>query len=470
MAVCRGSRAADSPVALTPTKTESGRALRGKSARANLPDIIPVLSYDRVSEPNELPRFLRTLTLHEVRGYLRRSYGRGLAVFIAVAYALGSMLLGGMLVLARYPGGYSVLFLWGNALGLQPWNYPGLLIEAPWGFVVLPFWATVSMILVSAGVGLGMAVAVLLSVQLIRGRRVAAGRPMASGTIAGLTPAMIALVTLGACCSTTAAATAGVGLVAQASGSTTPSLLLNNWFLGAFQIAVVYVALIAQELLLRMYGRLFAIGDPGFSRAQERPSPIDRQALVTGALRVALVAAGVTWILTVLADWTAVNPATASAGVWFNWLVEHWLLGGFAVVVALSPHTIRGGFLTVGKSAGATVGRAALLVGAWALGGWVPPPFAGAGVEGFGNEFLGLVGGPSAWGAVVPVFSPGLALGFQWGFQYLLLAIFAAVVAARPGPVLDWLAGSTEVAPAEPPPTAPTGTVASVSPLSSGRS
>ena len=402
-----------------------------------------------MSEAEALFPLIRTLTLHEVRGYLKRSYGRGLAVFIAVTYALGSMLLGGMLVLARYPGGYSVLFLWGNALGLQPWNYPGILIEAPWGFVVLPFWATLSMVLVSAGVGLGMAVAVLLSVQLIRGRRATGGRPVASGTIAGLTPAMIALVTLGACCSTTAAATAGVGLVAQASGSTTTNLLLNNWFLGAFQIAVVYVALIAQELLLRIYGSLFAGGDPGFSRPQRSPGPIDRRVLVTGALRIALVAAGVTWILTVLADWTTVNPGAASAGAWFNWLVEHWLLGGFAVVVGLSPGTVRAGFVSLRESTGAAVGRAALLVSAWTLGGYVPPPFAGAGVEGFGNELLGLLGAPASWGAVAPVFSPGLALGFQWGFQYLLLAIFAGVVAVRPGPVLDWLAGPAELPTAE---------------------
>ena len=134
------------------------------------------------------------------------------------------MLLGGMIVLARFSGGYSVLLLWGNALGLQSWNYPGLLIEAPWGFVVLPFFATLSMILVSVGVGLGMAVALLLGAQLLREHRATAGRPTTTGAIAGLTPAMIALVTLGACCSTTAAATAGVGLVAQSSGSSISNL------------------------------------------------------------------------------------------------------------------------------------------------------------------------------------------------------------------------------------------------------
>jgi hypothetical protein len=381
------------------------------------------------------------VTLHEVRGYLRRSHGIGLAVFIAVAYSLASMLLGGMLVLAHYPGGYSFLVLWGNALGLQPWNYPGLLIEAPWGFVTLPFFPTVSMVVVSAGVGLGMAVAVLLGVQLLRNRRSSPGGPVATGTIAGLTPAMIALVTLGACCSTTAAATAGVGLVAQASGSSTTNLLLNNWFLGVFQIVVVFVALIAQELLLRMYGALFASSDPAFLRRGDHARTTSRRSVAAGVLRAFLVAAGVTWILTVVADWTIVNPASATAGVWFNWLVEHWLVGGLAVLLALSPRTVRDWYRSVAASSQGVIFRASVLVGAWTLGGWVPPPFAGAGIEGFGNELLGALGGPASLGAVPPVFPVGFALLFQWSFQYLLLAILAGSVALYPTPTLDWLAG-----------------------------
>ena len=397
-----------------------------------------------VTEP--IARFLalplvRLLTLQEVRGYLRRSHARGLAGFIAVTYALGSMLLGGMLILARYPGGYSIVLLLGNALGLQPWNYPGLLIEAPWGYIVLPFFATLSMAIVSVGVGLGMAVAVLLGVQVVRNRRISSGRPAASGTIAGLTPAMIALVTLGACCSTTAAATAGVGLVAQASGSSVNNLLLNNWFLGTFQIVVVYVALIAQELLLRMYGSLFSTGDPGFAKRAVPPKPIDRRAILSGSLRIALVAAGVTWILTVLADWTTVSPATAPAGAWFSWIVEHFVPGGLAVLVALSPQTVRRWYRSTPTLSQRRLWRGALFVSAWTLGGWVPPPFAGAGVEGFGNELLFLLGGPASLGSVSPPLGPGLALAFQWGFQYLLLAAFAAWVSLYPKSALDWLAG-----------------------------
>jgi hypothetical protein len=380
------------------------------------------------------------ITLREVRGYIRRSRAIAMAVFIALVYALGSMVLGGMLVFARFSGGYSVLLLWGNALGLQSWNYPGLLIEAPWGIIVLPFFATLSMILVSAGVGMGMAVAILLGVQQIRNRRTSAGRPAATGTIAGLTPALIALVTLGACCSTTAAATAGVGLVAQASGSSTSNLLLNNWYLGVFQVVVVYVALIAQELLLRVYGKMFAANDPAFAIATT-PSvgPLDRRSLATAVLRAALIAAGVTWSLAVFADWTTTGPSAASAALWFNWLVEHWLIGGFAVFVALSPRAVQrwalsGAFTQVGR-----LFRAALCLGAGTLALWVPPPLAGAGVEGFGNELLGALGVASSWGAVAPAFPWGVALALRWGFQYLLLAGFALAVAAVPGPVLSWL-------------------------------
>jgi hypothetical protein len=411
--------------------------------RCNLPIINPDPTYDTVSENLPSHSLPALLTLHEVRGYLRRSHAIGLAVFLAVAYALGSMLAGGMLVLARVPGGYSVLVWWNNALGLQPWNYPFVLIEAPWGFVELPFFATFSMIAVSAGVGLGMAVAILLGVHLARARRSGSGRAAATGTIAGLTPAMIALVTLGACCSTTAAATAGVGLVAQASGSSTSNLLFNNWFLGAFQMVVVYIALVAQELLLRVYGALFAGDAPEFATRGRSSPPLDRRALAIGVLRAGLVAAGVTWILTAVADWTVVNPATASAGLWFNWLIEHGLVGGFAVLAALSPHDVARAYRRISSTVRGSLLRGVLLLGAWTLGGWVPPPLAGAGVEGFGNELLSVLGGPAWLGPVGPSLPPGPGLAFQWGFQYLLLAVFIGLVAVLPTPTFRWLAGTS---------------------------
>lgn len=432
--------------------TESGREppFRPASGSTTSGAYVPIISqgptYYRVSESPENRSALDLVTLREVRAYIRRSHGVGLVVFIALVYALGSMVIGGMLVFARFPGGYSVLLLWGNALGLQSWNYPGLLIEAPWGFIELPFFATISMILVSAGVGLGMAVAIFLGAGLIRDRKASAGRTAGTGTIAGLTPAIIALVTLGACCSTTAAATAGVGLVAQASGSSPSNLLLNNWYLGLFQVVVVYVALIAQELLLRVSGKLFGTGlsTPAESAVQTRR--IDRHALTTAALRVALLAGGVTWSLAVFADWTVTGPFSASAALWFNWLVEHWLMGGFAVAAALSPRTVLQWSRRAVSTSSGMLYRASLLVGAWALALWVPPPLAGAGIEGFGNELLGALGVPASFGGVAPVFSWSLALALRWGFQYLLLAGFAGTVALAPEPVLGWLAAEEPLA------------------------
>lgn len=379
------------------------------------------------------------LVLRDVRRYLRRSHGVGLAVLIAVAYALASMSLGGMLVLGRYSGGYNVLVLWGNALGLQSWNYPGLLIEAPWGFIELPFFATFSMIVVSAGVGLGMAVAILLGIQLVRDRKGRAGRTAATAGIAGLTPAMIALVTLGACCSVTAVATGGVGLVAEASGSSSTNLLLNNWYLGVFQIVVVYVALIAQELVLRVSGDLLGVGSSQPSAPKALPASLDGRSLAAAALRIALLAGGLTWCLAVLADWTTVHAASAPAGLWFNWLIEHWLIGGFAVASALGPRTIHGWVRRAGATASGLSLRAVLFVAACTLGLWVPPPLAGAGVEGFGNELLGLFGVPATFGGVGPVFPWGVALALRWSFQYVLLAAFAGTSALTPARSLSWL-------------------------------
>ncbi|MGA8710696.1 MAG: hypothetical protein WB786_05645 [Thermoplasmata archaeon] len=403
-----------------------------------------------MSESSSGPSLVGLLTLHEVRGYIRRSHGISLAVFIAIAYALGSMLIGGMLVFGRFSGGYSVLLLWGNALGLQNWNYPGFLIEAPWGFIELPFFATASMVVVAVGVGLGMAVAVLLGVQLIRDRKLASGRPAATGTIAGLTPALIALVTLGACCSTTAAATAGVALVSASSGSSTSNLLFNNWFLGVFQVVVVFVALIAQELLLRVYGNLFGTTDPAFDHREEEVRHLDRRAFSTGALRAGLLAAGLTWVLAVLAAWTTTAPSSAPAALWFNWVFEHWLLGGLAVLVALSPRSVRRWLFPSLSTVPGLLLRGSLLLGAWNLGTWVPSPLAGWGVEGFGNELLGLFGFPATFGAVAPVFPWGIALALRWGFQYVLLAAFAATVALWPKATVNWLSESDRPAAATP--------------------
>jgi hypothetical protein len=393
---------------------------------------------------------LSLLSLAEVRRYIGRSHVWMMVAFFAILYALGSMLLGGMLILAHVPGGYTVWVLWGNALGQGSWNYPGLLVVAPWGVLSLPFLATISMVLVAVGVGVGIAVALLISASLVRARRATNAPTGAVGSIAGLTPAMIALVTLGACCSTTAAATAGVGLVAQASGSTVNSLLTNNWYLDVFQVVVVFVSLLAQELLLRVYGGLFGLEPALGSRENvtNHPPAFGFRWAAGGALRVGLLLGGITWSLAMLAAWAGRSPLQASAGTWFGWVVQHELLGGFAILAALFPGPIARFFVSSPTGAAARVLRVALLIGGVSLAIGSPPFLASAGVSGFVNELFGVWGFPAAWGAVAPVFSPGLALYLRWGLQYLVLGGFAIAVAVTPRRamgVIGWSSASTGI-------------------------
>ena len=384
-----------------------------------------------MSEPSRLVRTLEILTLQEIRGYIRRSHAVMMAVTFAVLYALGAMTIGGMLILAPIGGGYQYLILWGNALGIGSWNYPALIITAPWGYIELPFFATFSMIVVSIGVALGMAVAVLLGISLVRSRRRASGGAASVSSIAGLTPAMIGLVTIGACCSTTAASVAGIGLVAGATGTTVGSLLFENWYLGVFQIVIVWLALFAQEIVLRVYGGLLGLGGAAVSPAHLAP-PIDRRAIVGGAVRTLLLIGGITWSLTTLAEWTTISPWEAPPGLWFHWLLQQQLPGLLAIFAGMVPS---GTFATLAprsRSYLATGLRAAFVLAGITLVIGTPPPIATWGIEGFGNELLTVLGASMAWGAVAPVFGPGPDLYFRWGVQYLLAGGFALVAGLRP--------------------------------------
>jgi hypothetical protein len=385
---------------------------------------------------------LSLLTLREIRRYIRRSHAVMMTVTFTVVYALAAMSVGGMLVLFNQGGGYTVQVLWGNALGQTPWLYPGLLVIAPWGYLELPFFATLAMVVVSVGVGIGMAVAVLLSIALVRNRR-GARAGASAGTVAGLTPVMLTLVTLGACCSTTAAATAGVGMVAQVSGSTTNNLLLNNWFLGVFQMAIVWVALVAQELVLRVYGGLFGRSASPAPSSYVTPQFGSRLVLST-LLRAGLLVGGVTWSLAMLVEWTTTPPLAASGALWFRWLLEYQLVAFLAILAALFPSGLAE-VVTEGLGRwGRRFLRGGLLLGGFTLLFGAPPPFSGWGVEGLGNEILGVLGVPSSLGGVVPVFPPGLDLAFRWGVQYGLLGGFALAIALAPARVfrhLEWTAG-----------------------------
>jgi hypothetical protein len=365
-----------------------------------------------------------------------------MTAFFSMVYALSSMLLGSMLILTPLGPPYYAEIVWSGSA--PSWNYPGLLIVQPWGVVTLPFFETVAMILVSIGVGIGMSIAVLLAISLVRNRRRRAAQPTAVGTVAGLTPAMIALVTLGACCSTTAAATAGVGLVGQVSGTSTDNLLLNNWFLGVFQIAVVWIALLAQEMILRVYGTLFDRGlaaDESFP-ASVIPPRLDRYSLASGAARVALLAGGVTWALSVLAAWTVTNPATAPGGAWFAWLVQRELVALLAVVVALFPRSVLRSVGWVVGNPAIRVARAALFAAGLSLLIGTPPPLSTEAAAGLGNQIAFAVAGPHALWAVAPPAGGVVALLFACLFQYGLLGAFALCFATHPRATVAWLARS----------------------------
>ena len=384
---------------------------------------------------SSLLRAYSVASLRETRAQLRTFRGRLLVASIGSLFALLSLLVGGMLVFESIQGDYSWNLLWANGAS-DWWNYPGLLAVQPWGIVALPFFPTVAMVLVSYGVGLGMSIAILIGIRMVRLRRTTLGRPTALGSVTGLTPAMIALVTLGACCSTTAAATAGIGVAAQTSGTTANAIIVNNWYLNVFQLVILWVALVAQEQLLVAYGIFF---DPEAAAARSTPNR-EPFAWLKGVARVALLVGGITWSLTMFADWTRIAPGSAGAGEWFHWVIQQQLPGLLAVGVALAPSGLARWVLRHGRQLEGWVLRAALLVGGLTLVLWMPPAVVSAGVIGWVNELLGSLGLAASTGAVSAAPIEGWGLAFHWGLQLLLLGLLSIAVAVVPNRVLGWIA------------------------------
>jgi hypothetical protein len=374
-----------------------------------------------VALPVASPSLAGALRLREIRRFVRRSRSLPLVAFVAVAYALGSMLEGGMLALFPIHGGTTVELLTGSGTGQAWWDYPGLLVVAPWGVLSLPFFPTIAMIVVSVGVGLGMAVAGGLIVRLLRPSPKELARSKAIGAATGLTPAMISLVTLGSCCTTTAVATGGIGLLAQASGTSTSNLLLNNWYLGVAQVVIVWAALVGQELLLVVYGGLLGVA-PGAAGPDPAPAPpLDRRWFAGAALRVALAVGGILWSLSMLAEWTTHAPLASGAGWWFRWTVQHQLLAGFAIAAAFFPARVAAG---VERLAHGWARAAAALLGiaAVSLLVWLPPPLPAWGLDSLGSQLAGALGAPAAWGAIPPGSVTGWALAVRWLIEYALPA------------------------------------------------
>lgn len=365
----------------------------------------------------------------------------GLFVLIFALYAFGSMILGGMLIFARTgQSGVSVLIL---TAGHPWWDYPGMLVTFPGGNLELPFFPTVAMVAVSIGVAIGMSVAAVIGGRLIAIRRASAGRPLAAGAIAGFTPAMLALVTMGACCTVTTASAAGLGLVAQTSGTTVDSLLTNNWYLGVFQMLVVFVALLAQEGILIVYGPYLGMQTGSIARSN-RPtaelSPLSGRDVELGALRALLVGAAALWSLWGFAFTFTPDGALTSASSWFGFWVGHQAVAGLVVAVALFPQPFQRLFAAPGarRSKWATRGLAAFL-GALTVT-WLPPAVTSGQTRGLLNMVLGLAGAPAAWGATAPAVTGVTAIALELTLGYALLGGFLIAMAVAPARALDWVA------------------------------
>jgi hypothetical protein len=379
------------------------------------------------------------LLLRETRRTLRGTPGRLLFGSVTLAYLFISLLSGRMLVLGR-TGQTSTTFAI-FASGYPSWNYPELAIIAPNGILVLPYLSTVTMALVSVGVGLGMSASVVLAYHLVRSRRQGSGVSGLLSGVEGLSPAMIAALTLGACCSTTAASTAGIGLAAQASGTTLDNLLTNTWFLNLLQVFVLGLALLAQEQLIRVYGTVLGVTP---SEGETRPvlPSFSLRVLLSGLSRVALLVAGAIGALGIFVAWTLVDPVSSGPVAWSFWLLAYELVALFAIACALAPGAARQ-LLRPDSSRGFTwTLRGVLLASGLLLLLGVPAPYAGGATHGWLNELLSALGAPASWGAVRPSEAPGVALYLRWAFEYLLLGAFAMAAALAPVLVLGPLRAS----------------------------
>ncbi len=369
-----------------------------------------------------------TATLRRSLQLVRTREGRLIAASAAGLYLFAALLVGKMLVFGPTgQTGISTVYL---PSGQPEWLFPMYIVLAPNAVLELPLYSVAAMVLVSAGIGIGMGVAGVLGLRLLRWRRRRLASPTALGSVAGLTPAMIALLTLGACCSTTAAATAGIGVVANATGTSTDNLLVNTWFLTIFQLAVLWVALVAQERLIVVYSALF---DP--ERATESPSAavrFERRTVVVGLARILLLAGAVTWSLSMLADWTTLAPGSASAGQWLDWILIVQLPAVTAGALALAPDAIlRAGRRLAGAPA-LVLARLVLLAGGLLLLVGVPAPLASPAFHGLGNEVLAVLGYPLGAGGVPVPGIDALALAARWGLQMIPLGLATAFLGIAP--------------------------------------
>jgi hypothetical protein len=379
---------------------------------------------------------LDRLSLRRTRALIRGRFAVALAAVIGLAYGLAALLVGAMLVLGPTGAVGTTVELLRSPHAAQWWNYPAFVVIAPQVVLVLPFLATGAMLLVAGGVGLGMGAGVILGIRVFRARRSAPAG--AASSLSGLAPGLFVLLTLGACCSTSAAAFAGIGAIAQSGGTNVYALLANSWYLSLFQVAILWVALVAQEELVRIYGSLS--GTASLSAVGPSARPLGTRLAALGA-RGFLVVAGSLWALAWLIEFALPPPGAPGGAVFLGGLLLHGGLGLAMVGVGLFPGGVRS-FARTGAAGvlGRPLRALLLLVGASVAVG-LPPPLAGWGLDGLANVILGALGAPGAVGGAPGIAGPSAAVAVAWAVVYALLGLAAIATALRPGPVIETLAG-----------------------------
>ena len=357
-------------------------------------------------------------SLRRTRALLRSRKAHLLVAGIAVSYLLASMVIGEMIVFPPVQGRF---FVDVHVTGNPWWDFPELFVFSSGFALDLLFLPTVTMVLVSIGVGMGATAAILTTIPSIAERWSPTRRSTATASASGASAAIAGLATLGACCCTSCAGVAGVAVVAAASGTNIAVLLRESWYLDLFQLAVVGVALLAQERALRLPSEYCPV-----------PPKVDRAFLVGTALRIALLIAGITWSLAMFVEWIDEPPLAASATTWYHWIFEHQLLSLTAIATGLFPKEVSAWIRRVYRSPEGWPLRIALLVAGVTWGLWVPPALTGVGLGGLINEVLGVLGMPATWGTVPPDAAVGAPLLFHWVFQHALLASLSIAVAIHP--------------------------------------
>ena len=297
--------------------------------------------------------------------YTRRligtSHGWSFTGALAAGYALLSMVLTGMV---RFSGTASVRAQWVPNLS----GGPGIILQAFGLSAVLPLESSALTILVALVTGVGLGAGTLVTFRLAQSSKSTKKGTGTAASIAALTPAMMAMVTLGACCSMVAASSSGFF-----PGARSPEITLGAWtvpslILGLAQLGLLMGAVSAQERIFATFADLLSIRSTG-SQIEARRGRRWTRRFITGTSftvsSIGLGSVGTFAFLTLIGENVGMlRPANA-------------LLAGLFQGNPLSEVVLI-----------ATLAPALLLMGAsQRTVGWLSPAFRSS-VAGFGLSYL----------------------------------------------------------------------------------